>query len=873
MSLQIIYFRFCYIFLSFHCNTKMKKFIFETLSLSIVTVAAAALGGCQATDVLSDSNNTVIEVSTDAPRSCEAPGSRTAVDPTEYLSGEIGVNWLPNDKIGVYGDKGSGNVAFDNQSSTESDRTAFAGNLPSGETPVYAYYPYNPAAGSDPHNLTGTLPLVQSYSTATRELKSDWKVGTPYEGSASEFRFRHIFAFLKYDINAAGTEVAGEKLLSVSLTIDGAQLGGDFSYDIVSDKCIFTPQTGADCVKMEWTDTPELTAKTFNGYMNVAPCTGVTGKNIDITITTNRHIVKFSQKSDVDELKANTYYVIPLELSKFKDIWTIEDNPDAKEENAAWIPGLSSRLACANTVFALPGKPFMHKIRVPQSQSQTGHAVVPVKTGVKRAYNLPEGLTWNAERCLVEGTAPAAGEYTYSVEFEIDGTTYREGIRLTVSDNLHQPTPHMGWQSWNVLETNVDEASIKEVADALVANGYFAAGYSWLGIDDCWQKQDGSRDDNGVPVVNPTKFPNGLKAVTDYIHSKGMKAGIYSDAGTVTCASGSQGGGTLLGAYGYESQIAAAFTEWGFDKLKEDWFWGGHGDNNGALDPDNYNIAHELYGKMGAGIQAAGNKILLSMCEWGTHDPWKWAAEVGGSSWRMSYDHRDGWMGQNGGGTSSQNNPTENKSGIGLKNTIDLMRNLWPYTGINRYNDADMLVVGIRGTGSSSNDLVSGVSKSGSNYYTGSFLNRQPYTGMSDDEYDTEFAMWCMWGSPLLLTLDVRKTDINSHDKALLLNNELIAINQDPMGQGAEWIKTDGDLDYYMKDLANGDVAIAVVNLGSSSKQCSIKLSDYEALDANATYSARNLIAKSGAGTLSASSELSANVASHGVFIIRLEKQ
>lgn len=418
----------------------------------------------------------------------------------------------------------------------------------------------------------------------------------------------------------------------------------------------------------------------------------------------------------------------------------------------------------------------------------------------------------------------------------------------------------MGWQSWNVLETNIDESSLKAIADALVANGWAEAGYTWLGIDDCWQQTDGSRDSNGVPVVNPTKFPNGLKELTDYIHSKGLKAGIYSDAGTHTCASGDQGGGELLGAYGYESQHAQAFTEWGFDKLKEDWFWTGGAGCPSGVDPADYTTAYQLYGKMGAGIQAAGNRILLSMCEWGTHDPWKWGPEVGSSSWRMSYDHRDGWMGQNGTtGTfiknPKPNDPTENINGIGLKNTIDLMRNLWSYVGINRFNDADMLVVGIRGGGSSSNDLL----------YSDA--------GMSDAEYETEFAMWCMYGSPLLLTLDVRKSDINAHDAALLKNEELIAINQDALGQGAEWVKTVDGMDYYMKDLADGDVAVAVVNLNDSETAYTVTLSDFEALDASASYSARDLIVRTGAGTLSASSDLKGSLAAHGTFIVRLKKQ
>lgn len=840
----------------------MKTYYAALARTSFIAAAAFVVNACSADDQLTQQStyNTVIEATTTAPQAEDGLNSRTAIDPTEYTSGQLGVNWLPSDKIGAYGDKGTANALFVNQNKTESDKATFTGNLADGEKAVFVYYPYSAAAGNSPQSLRGNLPLTQHYSTASRELEGDWKVGTPAEGNSKQFTFNHIFAFLEFKINAGGTEIAGERLRSVALKIEGVQLGGDFTYDITTGSHTFARDTEADCVTMEWTDTPLLTESTFHGYMNIAPAEGLAGKNIEVTITTDRHIANFTQKLTAGRFEANTYYTVPLYLERFKDTWTVEENPDAKEENATWLPGLDSRLACANTVFALPGKPFMHKIRVPQSSAQKAHAVVPVKTGVKRAYNLPEGLTWNADRCLVEGTAPAAGDYTYSVEFELDGQTYREGIRLTVSDNLHEATPHMGWQSWNVLETKIDETSLKGIADALVDNGWAKAGYKWLGVDDCWQKLDGSRDSNGVPVVNPDKFPKGLKDLTDYIHAKGLKAGIYSDAGTHTCASGNQAGGITLGAYGYESNHAQAFTEWGFDKLKEDWFWSGGAGCPSGVDPSDFTTAYQLYGKMGACIQTFGNKILLSMCEWGTHDPWKWAAEVGASSWRTTFDHRDGWMGQNGTtGTIIQkpkpNEPTENINGIGLKNTIDLMRNLWPYTGINRFNDADMLVVGIRGGGTSSKDLIYGTS------------------GMNDAEYETEFAMWCMWSSPLLLTLDVRKSNINTHDIALLKNEDLIAINQDALGQGAEWVKTVDGMDYYMKDLADGDVAIAVVNLNDSQKSYTLTLSDYDALDTAATYSALNLIAGTNAGTLSASSSLTGSLAAHGTFIVRLKRQ
>lgn len=782
-------------------------------------------------------STTIEAVALEVPASSQ---TRTAVDPTKYESGQIGVNWTPEDLIGVFGTKAT-NTPFENLSKTETSTTSFGGNLESGDKPVYAYYPYSPSAGSDVHAIKGSLADIQKYSLSSRNLDNDWKIGKPVSEAGDKFSFEHLFAFLHFEINAAGTALDGDKLESITLNIPDKQLWGDFVCNLETGETSMISADGHESITMEWIDTPQLSAKTFDGYLCCAPVSGIAGKSLNIVIKTTKHTATFNVECLADELLRNAYYTLPLSLSRFADSWQIETNPDTRED-AAWVPALQSKLACANTVFAIPGKRFMHKVRVADSSMSV------------EAYNLPEGLEWNSRRKLVEGIVTNPGNYTYSIEVKNnDGTVaFSEGIRLTVSNDLIEPTPHMGWQSWNVLETNVDQASIMAVADALVSKGYKDAGYVWLGIDDCWQKLDGSRDSNGVPMVNSTKFPNGFNYLTDYIHAKGLKAGIYSDAGTLTCASGGQGGGTLLGAYGHEAAIAKAFTDWGFDKLKEDWFWSGHGDNNGSLDPNSTSLAYDLYSRMGSGIKNAGNKILLSMCEWGTHEPWKWGPEAGATSWRATYDARDGWMGQRGNGANS---PSQNKDGIGLKNTIDLMRHLWPYVGINRFNDADMLCVGIRGKGTSSNDLVYGTK------------------GMNDYEYETNFAMWCMWSSPLLITFDIRRDDINSHDVALLKNSELIAINQDPMAQGAEYIKSISNVDYYMKDLANGDVAIAAVNLGDNEASYNIKLEDYDALDASCSYKLRDVIKLADAGEFSVNVNKSGTLPAHATVVYRLSKK
>lgn len=777
--------------------------------------------------------------------------SRTAIDGSEYSSGEIGVNWLPEDKIGVFGDNGSSNIPFSNMNSSENPVAAFVGNLASGEKPLYVYYPYSEIAGDDPTALSCSLPTAQSYNSETREMKFDWKVGTPLPGSSSRFKFEHILAFLKFEVDAFGTVLQGERLVKVSLKIEGKKLSGDFKCNLSNGSCTFSSSAFSDKIVLEWGDTPVMNNLTITGFANCVPAEDLTGRDVQIAVYTDRHIATFSVPVKADRFLANRYYTVPLKLINFKDLWTLSDNPDAvPEENAAWVPGLESKLACANTVYAIPGKPFMHKIRIPANSSATDHGVVPTKKGVVRAYNLPSGLFWNSERALVEGIAPAAGDYLYSVEFEINGTVCKEGIKLTVSDNLVSPKPMMGWQSWNVLEENINHDAICTQADAVVSKGLFAAGYNYIGIDDCWQKSksvsDG-RNADGSPIPDSSKFPGGISATVDYIHSKGLKAGIYSDAGTLTCEG-------MIGSYGYEAVDAATYIGWGFDMLKEDWFWKDHGDDNGNLDSFDKATARGLYSRMGT---AFNGKMLLYMCEWGLHEPWKWASEAGSQCWRMSYDARDTWMGSKGSNGKTPNSPSSNASdcGIGVKNTIDLMRNLWPYVGINRYNDADMLCVGVRGGGKSSNDLV--------------YTNNKD---VSDIRYQTNFAMWCMYSSPLLLTLDLTRNDINSHDLDLLKNEELIAINQDPLCQGAEWVKTDSGMDYYMKDLANGDVAVAVVNLNDNDAKYSIDITDYEALDSNASYSARNLIAKSSAGILSSSSSISGSLTKHGTFIIRLTK-
>ncbi|MDJ0276977.1 glycoside hydrolase family 27 protein [Sphingomonas sp. 2R-10] len=219
-------------------------------------------------------------------------------------------------------------------------------------------------------------------------------------------------------------------------------------------------------------------------------------------------------------------------------------------------------------------------------------------------------------------------------------------------------TPPMGWNSWNKFACKVDEGVIRATADAIASNGMKEAGYEYVVIDDCWH---GTRNADGFITEDRQRFPGGLKALGDYIHSKGLKFGIYSDAGTKTC-------GGRPGSQGHEAQDAIQYARWGVDYLKYDWC------STGVRN------AEEAYATMADALKASGRPILFSMCEWGTSKPWLWASKIG-NMWRTTGDITDKWIGKHG-------------YSWGVASIVDLNEPLWPYAGPGHWNDPDMLEVG-----------------------------------------------------------------------------------------------------------------------------------------------------------------------------------
>jgi alpha-galactosidase len=310
-------------------------------------------------------------------------------------------------------------------------------------------------------------------------------------------------------------------------------------------------------------------------------------------------------------------------------------------------------------------------------------------------------------------------------------------------------TPPMGWNSWNKFACNISEQTVRDTADAMVSSGMRDAGYQFVVIDDCWH---GPRDANGFITADAQKFPSGIKALADYIHSKGLKFGIYSDAGRLTC-------GGRPGSQGHEYQDAMTYARWGVDYLKYDWC--STGDRN----------AQEAYALMADALRQSGRDIVFSMCEWGTSKPWLWAQKVG-NLWRTTGDISDDF------GTKKKAHDWEHP----MLELADLNEPLWPYAGPGHWNDPDMLEVG--------------------------------NGGMTPPEYRSHFSLWAIMAAPLMAGNDIAHMDETT--KSILLNKEVIAIDQDKLGVQGHRVWKDANSEVWVKPLAGGARALVLFNRGET---------------------------------------------------------
>ncbi len=361
-------------------------------------------------------------------------------------------------------------------------------------------------------------------------------------------------------------------------------------------------------------------------------------------------------------------------------------------------------------------------------------------------------------------------------------------------------TPPMGWNSWNKFACKgLNEKVVRETADQIASNGMKDAGYEYVIIDDCWQT---GRDPQGNIVVDAEKFPSGIKALADYVHSKGLKFGIYSDAGTMTCAK-------RPGSIGHEYQDARQYAAWGVDYLKEDWC--------NTLPNQNSESSYTL---MREALKASGRPIVFSICEWGSTKPWLWAGPVG-NLWRATPDIQDCW------------DCKRTWGGGGVTQILDLMDGIESYAGPGHWNDPDMLEVG--------------------------------NGGMTTEEYRTHFSMWAIFSAPLLAGNDV--ANMTAQTKEILLNKEVIAIDQDTLGQQGRRVKKMGDTEIWSKQLADGGRAVALVNRGKAAGKITVAWNDI-GYPAGLSATVRDLWAHKDE---TAKGSFTAEVPSHGTVMVRLK--
>jgi alpha-galactosidase len=368
------------------------------------------------------------------------------------------------------------------------------------------------------------------------------------------------------------------------------------------------------------------------------------------------------------------------------------------------------------------------------------------------------------------------------------------------------PTPPMGWNTWNKFGCNVSETLIKGAADAMVSSGMKDAGYQYIVIDDCWQV---SRDKDGNIVPDPKNFPNGIKPVADYVHSKGLKFGIYTDIGTKTCAG-------RPGTRGYEYQDARAYASWGVDYVKVDWC-----STVGAQE------ASSSYTTMRDALNVSGRPIVLSICEWGNAKPWQWGQKAGGNLWRTTGDITDKFEGK-------VTWPNGACCAWGMANIVDMQEGLEGYAGPGHWNDPDMLEVG--------------------------------NGGMTTTEYRSHFSLWAVLAAPLMAGNDIAA--MTPEIKEILTNKEVIAIDQDALGQQGRRISREGNLEVYARPLADGSRAVVLFNRGASEQPITVTWEEL-GYPAHLTGTVRDLWQHKDLGSVTG--KFTATVASHGVVMVRIK--
>jgi hypothetical protein len=419
-------------------------------------------------------------------------------------------------------------------------------------------------------------------------------------------------------------------------------------------------------------------------------------------------------------------------------------------------PGPGPKINGASVFGCRPGHPFLFAIPA------TGERPMQFT-----ATGLPAGLTLDGTSGIITGKVTRAGEYPVKISAQNEHGTATGDLKIVIGNRIAL-TPPMGWNSWNCWGLSVTQEQVLATAKVFRNKGLMDHGWTYVNIDDGWEipkDREPKRDPKGIILTNE-KFPD-MKSLGDSIHAMGLKLGIYSSPGPLTC-------GGYTASYGHELQDALTFAGWGIDYLKYDWCSYGNIAKDTSLAE-----RKKPYFVMRDALQKANRDIVYSLCQYGMSNVWEWGDEVGGNLWRTTGDITDTW---------------ESLREIGFSQVDNA-----PYAGPGHWNDPDMLIVGWVGWGTSLHP-----------------------TRLTPDEQYTHISLWCLLSAPLLIGCDLERLD--EFTLNLLTNDEALALDQDPLGKQAIPVITEGDIQVWVKELADGNKAFGIFNLGDSTVTYSLDL-------------------------------------------------
>ncbi|HEX7509531.1 MAG TPA: putative Ig domain-containing protein [Polyangia bacterium] len=458
-----------------------------------------------------------------------------------------------------------------------------------------------------------------------------------------------------------------------------------------------------------------------------------------------------------------------------------------------------------------PGHPFLYRIPC------TGERPITFT-----AEGLPKALKLDKATGIITGQAPKErGKVKVTLRAKNARGSAEQAFTIAVGDVLAL-TPPMGWNDWYTFYNRPSDALMRKAADTMVASGMADYGYQYVNIDDCWMRKPGAKDADlqGEPRdtkgrINPNRRFSDMKALTDYIHARGLKAGIYTSPGPLTCAD-------FFGSYQFEAQDAERFSEWGFDFLKYDWC------SYAKVAPGKtLETLQRPYRLMGALLKKQDRDIVLNLCQYGMGDVWKWGAEVGGNSWRTTGD-----LGL------EKNSSLPGFYAIGLRNAA-----CWESAKPGAWNDPDYILIGDVGNANNFNEPP------------------KP-TALSPNEQYSYVAMWSLMAAPLFYSGDITRLD--DFTLNVLCNSEVIEIDQDPLGKQAKPLLNTLTMLFLQKPMDDGSQAVGLFNLDSAERKLGVT---WKQLGLSGRQRVRDLWRQRDVGLFDGSFETT--VPRHGVAMLR----